>query len=114
VNYYPHLLFIKSSRPFLSFLQYSLYQLPILPLNNPHAKIPRNSHQRTLDRIVIHIIRVRRMRLTSLDLIQTEKPEQGCVDEFTGNQGAGTGARACAEGKMRRVCCFVGGSVRGG
>lgn len=53
------------------------------------------------------------MRLTRLNLIETEQPEQGRVDEFTGYQGTGAGTRASAKGKMRWVCCFVDGSVEG-
>lgn len=100
----PHyaLLLIQLRRPHPPLLQHRLPHLPI-PRNKPDAKVPRNSHQRTLDSIVIYVIRIWWVRYTSLNLIQTEQTEQRSIDEFACYQSAGTGSGASAEGEVRGV-----------
>ena len=95
-------LLIQLRRSLPPLLQHRLHHL-LIPRNKSDPKIPRNSHQRTLDSIVIHIIRIRRIRHTSLDLIQGEQTEQRGVDEFACYQSTGTGSGASAEGEVRGV-----------
>jgi len=96
------LLLIQLRRPHPSLFQNRVHHLPI-PRNKPNAKVPRYSHQRTLNSIVIHVISIRRIRHTSLDLVQTEQTEQHGVYELACYQSAGTRAGASTEGEVGRV-----------
>ena len=95
-------LLIQLRRSLPPLLQHRLHHL-LIPRNKSDPKIPRNSHQRTLDSIVIHIIRIRRIRHTRLNLVQTEQTKQRGVDEFACYQSTGTRSRAGAEGEVGRV-----------
>lgn len=74
-------LLIKILRPLPPHLQHTLRE-PVIPRRKLNPKIPRNRHQRTLNLVIIHIIRVRRVLGASLDLVQADEAEKSAVDEF--------------------------------
>jgi len=95
-------LLVQLRRPHPPLFQNRVHHLHI-PRNKPDPKIPRNSHQRTLNSIVVHVISIRRIRHTSLNPIQAEQTKQRSVDELACYQSTRTGSRASAEGEVRDV-----------
>jgi hypothetical protein len=65
------LLFIQIPRSHLTHTQHLSRKIPrAIPRRQSNLKVSRYRHKRTLNRIVVHVISIRRVCLTCLNLVQ--------------------------------------------
>jgi hypothetical protein len=71
-----------------------------IPRHQLHLEVPGNRHQRRLELVVVHVVRVRRLVLARDDLVRAQEAQKSSVEESRRNELARAGARAGAEAEM--------------
>lgn len=71
-----------------------------IPRHQLHLEVPGDSHQRRLELVVVHVVRVRRLVLARDDLVRAQETQKRSVEEPGGDELARAGAGAGAEAEM--------------
>lgn len=82
--------------------------------NQLDLKFPRNSHECSLELVVLDVVRIRRLCLASYDLVGGEDTDERSVEKTLSDNLARAGACTSAETEVVQTRCgFLGGWVKG-